>query len=191
LQYQIIRRASSSGGGTGFTDAGSAVLDATGCVVLSNATQTFAGSSSATANAYVSAGSITIGNSAVVTGTQVPNGGVARDPYAASSKIVNAFTALSPGDSSGGTISVTNHDATAIEAGTYAGFKVTGGVLTLSPGIYYVNGDISMSGGGQITGTGVTVVVAGAITMNGNSFMTHSAPRRGNRRPAAPFPPWC
>jgi Flp pilus assembly protein TadG len=168
------------GAGTGFTDAGSAVLDATGCVVLSNANQSFGGSASATADSYVAAGSITVGNAGTVTGTQIPNSGVTRDPYATSSNIVNAFAALSPGSNTGGTISVNNGNATTIAGGTYASFRLTGGVLTLSPGAYYVNGDISMSGGSQITGTGVTVVVAGAVSMTGNSFMTLSAASTGS-----------
>jgi hypothetical protein len=50
---------------------------------------------------------------------------------------------------------------------------------TLSPGIYYVAGTISINGSATVTGSGVTLVSAGGLTVNGNASVSLSAPDSG------------
>lgn len=47
--------------------------------------------------------------------------------------------------------------------------------VILKPGIYYVNGSISLGAQASLSGTGVTIVTSGALSMHGGAIMTLSA----------------
>jgi hypothetical protein len=50
---------------------------------------------------------------------------------------------------------------------------------TLGPGLYIVNGNVDFGSNATVTGTGVTIVTAGAVTNNGGSTVNLSAPLSG------------
>jgi hypothetical protein len=50
---------------------------------------------------------------------------------------------------------------------------------TLNPGVYYVNGSISINGGATVSGSGVTLISTDGISMSGNSDVTLTAPSTG------------
>lgn len=81
-----------------------------------------------------------------------------------------------------------NSNAT-IDAGVYCGGIIVnaGAVLTLNPGIYYLDGgDLTVNGGATITGINVTLVFTSKnrngyadVKINGNSIVSLTAPKIG------------
>ncbi|MBR1145101.1 pilus assembly protein TadG-related protein [Bradyrhizobium sp. AUGA SZCCT0431] len=68
---------------------------------------------------------------------------------------------------------------TAANPCTNDGFKTKGtDVLTLTPGVYFVSGKLTLAGGSSITGTGVTFIVlpGGEIDTKGGGTLTLSGP---------------
>ena len=76
--------------------------------------------------------------------------------------------------------------------GCYKGINLSGGSVTMNPGIYYVDGvygGLSLSGGASLTGTGVTIFLTSStpanastiatMSMTGGSSITISAPTTG------------
>jgi hypothetical protein len=55
------------------------------------------------------------------------------------------------------------------------------GNVNLNPGTYYVSGDIKINANANISGSGVTIYLAGSssITINGNATVNLSAPTTG------------
>jgi formylmethanofuran dehydrogenase subunit C len=53
------------------------------------------------------------------------------------------------------------------------------GSYTLSPGTYYVNGSISISGSALVSGSGVTLISSGGISISGNGTVKLTAPMQG------------
>jgi hypothetical protein len=67
-----------------------------------------------------------------------------------------------------------------LSPGCYYGLYLSGGGnLTLEPGLYIINGSISLSGSGTVSGTGVTFYTTGATLVSGNRVLTISAPTSG------------
>lgn len=64
--------------------------------------------------------------------------------------------------------------------GCYAGIYLKGSnSLALNPGLYVINGDITIGGSATISGTGVTIYTNGTVSMAGNAPLTLSAPTSG------------
>jgi hypothetical protein len=64
--------------------------------------------------------------------------------------------------------------------GCYSSLKLTSNTaLSLSPGVYIINGDFSMSGSSGISGTGVTFYVTGSLSLAGSGVMNITAPTSG------------
>jgi hypothetical protein len=73
------------------------------------------------------------------------------------------------GPSSGGTV-------------CYNGLSVSGGATaTLNPGLYIINGSFSISGGGSVSGSGVTfyLPVGASLSFSGGTVFTFTAPTTG------------
>lgn len=104
-----------------------------------------------------------------------PNSGQIGDPYAANTAVQGALKALSPG--TGSAVSVNSNKSQSISPGTYSVWNVKG-TLALSPGTYYVNGDISVGAQGGITGSGVTIVTSGMVNATGGATLALSAPTK-------------
>jgi Putative Flp pilus-assembly TadE/G-like len=71
--------------------------------------------------------------------------------------------------------------ATTINPGVYCGGMTinSGAVVTMNPGVYYINGgSFKINGGGTLTGDGVTIVLTGSagsystVTINGGAVVT-------------------
>ncbi len=126
----------------------------------------------------VSAGSNTSMNPSAITG-------IAPAPDPLSWMPVPTFTSASclPDPHKTGTGSVTLGPA--ISGGTvcYNGLSVSGnGSVTLTPGLYIINGGFSMTGGGTISGTGITFFLAapnGSASLSGSGSLNISAPTSG------------
>jgi hypothetical protein len=67
-----------------------------------------------------------------------------------------------------------------LSPGCYYGLSVSGGGnLTLEPGLYVIDGSISLSGSGTVSGTGVTFYTTGATLVSGTRALAVSAPTSG------------
>jgi hypothetical protein len=100
------------------------------------------------------------------------NAGQIPDPYAGNTAVQSALNALSGG---GSAISVQPNQSQSITPGTYSSLDIKG-TLTLSPGLYTINGGISADSQGVISGTGVTIVMSGTLSTVGGSTLSLSAP---------------
>jgi hypothetical protein len=160
--------------GTNITVSGSAEVTGSSCVVRSDASIALSGSAEISASATYAAGSISTSGSASVTGTEYTSAGTIPDPYASYSPVQTALAELSSG---GTAYSLSGSSTATISAGTYSSITVSGSAsLTLNPGLYIVNGNVSVSGSGKITGNGVTIVTSGSFTLSGTAVSTISAP---------------
>ena len=81
-----------------------------------------------------------------------------------------------PASGSAGTCS-----ATSCTAGTYSSISINGGTVTLQPGTYIVNGNLTINGNANVTGTGVTFYITngGSVTINGTGSVQLTAPTTG------------
>jgi hypothetical protein len=71
------------------------------------------------------------------------------------------------------------NNPTSLSAGNYQGITVTNSDLVLSPGLYCLTGDFSISGG-SVTGNGVTIyLINGGYKISGNPTITLTAPEVG------------
>ncbi len=60
----------------------------------------------------------------------------------------------------------------ALSPGCYNGLAIGKGTLTLNPGVYFINGNITMSGGATFNGSGVTLILAsGSLNMTTTDTM--------------------
>ena len=178
--------------GTDITISGNVKISTPGCTIRSNAGIIFQGNVTVSAAAYIAGGTITInGGAASISGTQTPNSGQIADPYAVST-VNNSFnntlqTALTAANQAtsitnlncnnsgctgpAGLVSCDKSNCTA-SPGTYANWKSTNGAtLKLSPGRYIFTGSINLSGG-NISGSGVTILMAAGPTYSQNSATT-------------------
>lgn len=149
---------------------GSASLVATGCSLRSNGGISQNGGGTINVSGVYAGGNISASG---ICCDLHANSGQIPDPYAANAPVQNALNALHPG--SGTVINVKSNDTKVLSPGTYAGWDVKG-TLNLNPGLYTVNGDISAGAQGIIAGTGVTIVLSGAINTVGGSTLALTAP---------------
>lgn len=69
---------------------------------------------------------------------------------------------------------------TTISPGCYTGINVTKGILTLSPGTYYMEGSFQTGNGTSVTGSGVTIYFSsGTFNLDSGSTMSLTAPTTG------------
>ncbi|TPI70740.1 hypothetical protein FJ420_06165 [Mesorhizobium sp. B3-1-3] len=74
-----------------------------------------------------------------------------------------------------------NKTTQTIQPGTYCSGMNLNGNITLSPGVYVVQGDLKINAGAVIQGSDVTIFMAGSntVSMNGNATVTLAAPTTG------------
>jgi Flp pilus assembly protein TadG len=157
------------------TVQGSANVTLTGCALYddsaSGSALTAGGSSALSADTINVVGGISGGASISTTKT---NGIVT-----GASEIGDPYTNVSSGPA--GNCTVTNklniNKNTTLSPGTYCGdLQITGGTVTLNPGIYYLDGaNLSVSGGTTLTGTGVTLVFTGSGSSYGTANIAGGA----------------
>jgi Flp pilus assembly protein TadG len=170
--------------GTDVSVGGSASLIATGCSLRANDDISQNGGGSISAAGIYAGGNIPTSG---VCCDLHPHAGQIPDPYAANTSLQHALTLLSSGAGSAVTVQSGNYP---LAPGTYSNWDVKGGTLSLSPGLYVVNGNISTSAQAGITGKGVTVVMSGSVNMTGGSSLVLEAPTTsptGNAVPGVLF----
>jgi Flp pilus assembly protein TadG len=173
--------------GADLTGVGNVTIDATDCSVRSNGDVNLSGTNvSLTADGIYAAGVINPGD-ASITGTQYQGQGQINDPYANYAPLVAGFNTLSsptanflPDPGKNGQTTGLCPPST-ICPGSYSSITLDGNqAVTLQPGTYYVEGDVSFAGKGKLTGTGVTIIAGGTISYTGSGSDTLAAPLSGS-----------
>ncbi len=157
----IIDDSSSSGSTNAFVNSGSGTITASSVLVVGGYSESHPGSISPTPTTG------TIPVSDPLSGLTAPTFNAASclsDPH------VNSTTTIGPA-SSGGTIC---YNGLTISAGS--------GTVTLNPGIYVINGKLSLTGAAPVTGTGVTFYLPSngdQLSMSESGSVTLTAPTSG------------
>jgi len=184
----------SASGGTGVTIAGGSAINLASCNIRSNAGVSVTNGSSINAP-WVYGTSITIsGGSSITNGTTTVNSSPTppdttapiditstpmTDPYAGSGNATDAaitsdFASLHSGS---GTAFNGTYQASTLSPGTYSSISSGSGPITMNPGLYIVNGNVSIGKGATLTG--VTIVTSGTVSFGGGATVTLSAAASG------------
>ena len=87
-------------------------------------------------------------------------------------------TCVNPGTLENTTVTPTLTHSSGVPFVRYCSLSVKGNV-TFNPGLYLIDGTFSNTGVTSLSGSGVTFVVGGNVTLNGNLTMTLAAPTSG------------
>jgi len=190
--------------------SGTSTITGTNCSVRSNGKVTLSGTSSITANSVYAGGSITTSGVATIHATKYANDGQIPDPYANNDALQTALGKLGTCSSCTNSVSLSGTGTQTIAGSNYNNISVSGtstltigpntgpvtlnsltvtgsSTLNLSPGLYVVNGPISVSGTSTINaGGGVTIVSSGAVSLSGTSSSLISAPGTSPTNGAVP-----
>jgi Flp pilus assembly protein TadG len=154
--------------------SGNSSLTLTSCNVMANSISassvTAQGSATVSVPCIMTAGGVSLTANVTQTGcasslTQLPQ---VADPF----KDVPAPTASG---------NCKNGNGNTLQPGNYCSGMNLSGNVNLNPGTYYVSGDIKINANANISGSGVTIYLAGSssITINGNATVNLSAPTTG------------
>ncbi|MBZ9794811.1 pilus assembly protein TadG-related protein [Mesorhizobium sp. ES1-4] len=153
--------------------SGSTSVKLTGCSVMSNSIASDAiklqGSAGLQADCLISAGGVSLSNPVTtVCAAPITQALPAADPFAG----LPAPAASNP---------CQNTNKATLAPGTYCNGLSLSGNVTLSPGVYVVQGNLKINANAAITGSGVTIFMAGSstVSMNGNATVNLSAPTSG------------
>ncbi len=164
--------------GTTLSMQNGASVNESGCATQTNGSVSITGGANLTTGGLSAAGSITISNGASITGTYKANAGTVTDPYASDTATQNALTAAA--SASGSAINYGGASVVTISPGSYSSMTLSNGAkLTLNPGLYLIHGQINLSGGATLTGTGVTLVFTDQMSVSNGVVVTLSAPLAG------------
>ena len=155
--------------GAGVLAYGNASITLVGCSVRSNALISTVGNANMSASAFYANGFITGSETG---GALHPNDGTIPDPYAGYSPVQTALNRLMSGY--GPSFSDKPQNTSSLSAGEWSSWDIKGNV-SMAPGLYYVHGNISVGDQGSLSGTGVTIVTSGSLTMLGGANLTLSA----------------
>jgi hypothetical protein len=193
----------SASGGTGVTVTGGSAVNLSSCNVRSNAGVSVTNGSSITTpwvygtSVTVSGGSSITNGTTSVTSSPTPPDTTApiditstplTDPYSnaqtpdtTNAAIASDFASLNPG--SGTAFNGTwqnNTGANSLNPGTFSSITSGSGNINLNPGVYIVNGNISIGNGATLTGSDVTIITSGTVSFGGGSTVTLSAAPSGS-----------
>lgn len=157
--------------------SGSTSLKLSGCVIMANSIANDAvklqGSAAVQADCLISAGGMVLNN---------PPTMVCKAPITQALPAADPFASLPAPTASGSCQNINSGKSTqTIQPGTYCNGMNLNGTVTLSPGVYVVQGNLKINAGAVIQGDGVTIYMAGSntVSMNGNATVTLSAPTSG------------
>ena len=176
------------GTGSGVTASGNPVVSLNGCSAYSDSSITMKGTVTINASALYASGSIGIGSNVVGTGTNpaIQTSGVKplSDPYANDLAVQQALSRAAcsptqPPDVSGNTVTLypnTCYGAISIKGSQTLDFS--------RPGLYTVNGAISVSGnsGTVVSGSGITIVSTGPLSIDRQFQQQRGHPHRPHGR---------
>ncbi|WP_167480951.1 pilus assembly protein TadG-related protein [Mesorhizobium waimense] len=149
----------------------------TGCVTMSNSIASDAiklqGSATLQTDCLISVGGVSLSNTpTMVCKAPITQALPAADPFSS----LPAPTASNPCKNVNG-----NKTSQTLQPGTYCSGMSLNGDVTLSPGVYVVEGSLKVNANAVVSGTGVTIFMSGSntVSMNGNATVTLSAPTSG------------
>lgn len=146
------------------------------CGVRSDGSLTVSGDATVAVPSVVASGTIGVaGNADLSCPTSAPcsQAGVAQIPDPFYSTYYNQLSI--PAGESAGTVSGNTYGP-----GEYSSLSFSGnGSYTLSPGVYYVTGEISIQGTVTVTGNGVTLISNGGLSLTGTGTVNLTAPSSG------------
>jgi hypothetical protein len=157
---------------------GNSSFVADGCAVYSNSSSGTAiqagGSAHAEAGGFCAVGSVSASGSAL---TPVPETGCDRlnDPF------LSLPSPVSPGQNYNN-VTVQPNTSQTLSPGTYKNGLTIKGAATLNPGLYVIEGSLTISSQASVTGSGVTFYLTGAqagFTINGGGTIDLSAATTG------------
>ncbi len=154
--------------------SGSSSLTLTGCSVMADST-------ASDAIKVQGAGQLTTDCLIATGGVQTASGlhlSVCSAPITSAPPVADPYANLAqPAD----TGSCQPSNGSTLQPGRYCGGMTLNGNVTLSPGVYVVDGNFKINSNANITGSGVTIYVTqnGSVTMNGNATVNLSAPTSG------------
>ncbi|CAN7522373.1 pilus assembly protein TadG-related protein [Mesorhizobium sp. LjRoot246] len=153
--------------------SGNTSVKVTHCVIMSNSNAPDAiklqGSASLQADCLISAGGVSLSNPVTtVCAAPITQALPAADPFADLPTPVAANPCQ-------------NDNKATLSPGTYCSGMNLKGNVTLSPGVYVVQGSFKINANAAITGDGVTIFMSGSstVSMNGNASVKLSAPTSG------------
>ncbi|MBZ9849261.1 pilus assembly protein TadG-related protein [Mesorhizobium sp. CA14] len=157
--------------------SGSTSVKLTGCVIMANSIANDAikvqGSAGLQADCLISGGGVVLNN-------PVPM--VCKAPITQALPAADPFASLPAPATSNSCQKINGNKTTqTIQPGTYCSGMNLNGNITLSPGVYVVQGDLKINAGAVIQGSDVTIYMAGSntVSMNGNATVTLAAPTTG------------
>lgn len=153
--------------------SGNASVKLSGCSVMADSNASDAiklqGSAALQADCLISVGGMVLNN---------PPTTVCNAPITQALPAADPFASLPAPAATGPCLS----DAkSALGPGTYCSGMSLKGNVTLSPGVYVVQGNLKINGNTTVSGSGVTIFMAGSstVSINGNASVTLSAPTSG------------
>jgi len=169
----VLALHSTASGAANFS--GSSDLTLNGCSVMANSVAANAvnlqGAAKLSADCVISGGGVkaTSGLTMTACGSAITQAAPAADPYA-------NVPAPTP---TGGCQPVPNNGS--LQPGRYCSGMSIKGTVTLEPGVYYLEGDLSANANANITGSGVTIYLTngGRVKLNGSAHIDISAPTTG------------
>lgn len=154
--------------------SGSTSVKLTGCSVMSNSIASDAiklqGSAGLQADCLITVGGVSLSNPVTtVCAAPITQALPAADPFAS----LPSPAASNP---------CQNTNKSTLGPGTYCNGLSLSGNVTLQPGVYVIqSGDLKVNANANVSGSGVTIYLAGAsrVSMNGNATVDLSAPTSG------------
>lgn len=153
--------------------SGNTSVKLTGCSVMSDSTASDAikvqGSAALQADCLITVGGVSLNNPVTtVCNAPITQALPASDPFSS----LPAPAATTP---------CLNDTKSSLGPGTYCSGMNLKGNVTLSPGVYVVQGNLKINANSVISGSGVTIFMFGSstVSMNGNATVTLSAPTSG------------
>ena len=153
--------------------SGSTSVKLNGCSVMANSLQADAiklqGSAALQADCLIAVGGVSLSNPVTMSCQKALTQALpAADPYSSLPTPAASNPCL-------------NDNKPTLGPGTYCSGMNLKGNVTLSPGVYVVQGSLKINANAAISGTGVTIFMAGSntVSINGNATVTLSAPTSG------------
>jgi Flp pilus assembly protein TadG len=163
-------------------------VNTNGCALRSDAAVNLTGGATVNGN-VIAAGQVSISNGASITSpyTATSNAGQIPDPLAGDATVQNALQSAATASGIAENCNSGGGHCT-ISPGNFTGISVSNGAtLTLTPGLYTVNGPVNFGGGTvNIQAGGVSIVSTGQVTIaNGVAVNNFLAPTPGSAGAAA------
>jgi Flp pilus assembly protein TadG len=163
-------------------------VNTNGCALRSDAAVNLTGGATVNGN-VIAAGQVSISNGASITSpyAATSNAGQIPDPLAGDAAVQNALQAAATASGIAENCNSGGGHCT-ISPGNFTGISVSNGAtLTLTPGLYTVNGPVNFGGGTvNIQAGGVSIVSTGQVTIaNGVAVNNFLAPTPGSAGAAA------